>query len=384
MRIPFWIARPGAVPVRPLPAAPRRPVRRHRRRAVPGRARCCAAAASGSGKGAAVREREERKRPVSYEVSDPVPIPADVDRPDKILAGLTARQVAIAATAAVIIWAGFEATRHVLPLPAFAVARRPGRAGRHRAGHRRAGRPAAGPAAGRRVAPGPLAAPPGHRPRGHPGAAGLGRAARPAAPPLPAPLAPLWRHIAADGVIGLGVRRRRRRGGGVDGELRAAQPGRAGRPDRRLRPVAELPHRPGPGGDPGRAGRPVRRGHRAARGAPAGCRTRRWSTPRWSTPRSWPAWPPSGTCSPARCCWSSASPPHGTAPARRRDRRGAGRPARRARPPGCWPRLTFRSACWTAGRSPPCSPPAPTPPPRSPPPGSPSPASRVTSPGRPA
>jgi len=58
---------------------------------------------------------------VSYDVSDPVPIPADIDRPDKILAGLTARQVAIAATAAVIVRAAFEATRHVLPLPAFAV-----------------------------------------------------------------------------------------------------------------------------------------------------------------------------------------------------------------------------------------------------------------------
>jgi PrgI family protein len=57
---------------------------------------------------------------VSYEVSDPVPIPADVEMPDKILAGLTARQVAIAAVAAVIIWAGWMAARRVMPLPAFA------------------------------------------------------------------------------------------------------------------------------------------------------------------------------------------------------------------------------------------------------------------------
>ena len=47
---------------------------------------------------------------MSYEVPDSVPIPADVERPDKILAGLTARQVAIAAVAAVIIWAGFQAS----------------------------------------------------------------------------------------------------------------------------------------------------------------------------------------------------------------------------------------------------------------------------------
>jgi PrgI family protein len=41
--------------------------------------------------------------------------------PDKILAGLTARQVAIAAAAVVIVWAGFRAARHVMPLPVFAV-----------------------------------------------------------------------------------------------------------------------------------------------------------------------------------------------------------------------------------------------------------------------
>ena len=57
---------------------------------------------------------------MSDEVPDSVPIPTDVMRPDKILAGLTARQVAIAAVAAVIIWAGWQASRHVMPLPVFA------------------------------------------------------------------------------------------------------------------------------------------------------------------------------------------------------------------------------------------------------------------------
>src|ERR1700753_2750914 len=57
---------------------------------------------------------------MSYDIPEPVPIPSDVERPDKVLAGLTARQVAIAAVAAVIIWAGFQATRHVMPVPAFA------------------------------------------------------------------------------------------------------------------------------------------------------------------------------------------------------------------------------------------------------------------------
>ncbi len=57
---------------------------------------------------------------MSNEVPGSVPIPSDVERPDKVLAGLTARQVAIAAVAAVVIWAGFQASRHVMPLPAFA------------------------------------------------------------------------------------------------------------------------------------------------------------------------------------------------------------------------------------------------------------------------
>ena len=49
-----------------------------------------------------------------------VRIPADVDRPDTVLAGLTARQLAILAIAAVAIWAGYVTTRAVLPLAIFA------------------------------------------------------------------------------------------------------------------------------------------------------------------------------------------------------------------------------------------------------------------------
>ena len=47
-------------------------------------------------------------------------IPADIDQPDKILAGLTARQMAILAVAAVVIWAGWAAARRVVTLPEFA------------------------------------------------------------------------------------------------------------------------------------------------------------------------------------------------------------------------------------------------------------------------
>lgn len=43
-----------------------------------------------------------------------VRIPADFERPDKLLAGLTARQLAILATAALGLWAGYAATRHLL------------------------------------------------------------------------------------------------------------------------------------------------------------------------------------------------------------------------------------------------------------------------------
>ena len=63
---------------------------------------------------------------MSYDIPEPVPVPANVDMPDKVLAGLTARQVAIATVAAVIIWAGFQATRHVMPLPANAALASPG------------------------------------------------------------------------------------------------------------------------------------------------------------------------------------------------------------------------------------------------------------------
>jgi hypothetical protein len=51
-----------------------------------------------------------------------VRVPADVGRPDRILAGLTARQLAILAVAAVILWAGYAATRRLVPAAVYAVA----------------------------------------------------------------------------------------------------------------------------------------------------------------------------------------------------------------------------------------------------------------------
>ena len=56
------------------------------------------------------------------EGSGRVRIPADVGRPDKLLAGLTARQLAILAIAGVLVWAAYLATRHLVPLAGFAAA----------------------------------------------------------------------------------------------------------------------------------------------------------------------------------------------------------------------------------------------------------------------
>jgi hypothetical protein len=51
-----------------------------------------------------------------------VRIPADVDREDRVLANLTARQVAILATVGALLYAGYAATRTVLPPVVFLVA----------------------------------------------------------------------------------------------------------------------------------------------------------------------------------------------------------------------------------------------------------------------
>jgi PrgI family protein len=50
-----------------------------------------------------------------------VRIPADVERPDKLLAGLTARQLAILGVTAVALWIGYTTTRHLVPPAVFGV-----------------------------------------------------------------------------------------------------------------------------------------------------------------------------------------------------------------------------------------------------------------------
>lgn len=49
-----------------------------------------------------------------------VRIPADIDRPDRILAGLTGRQLAILAVTGLLVWAGYTVTRGLLPAAVFA------------------------------------------------------------------------------------------------------------------------------------------------------------------------------------------------------------------------------------------------------------------------
>lgn len=58
-----------------------------------------------------------------------VRIPADVERPDKLLAGLTARQLAILAVAALVLWAGYTATRHLVDPAVYGAAAIPVAAG---------------------------------------------------------------------------------------------------------------------------------------------------------------------------------------------------------------------------------------------------------------
>jgi hypothetical protein len=49
-----------------------------------------------------------------------VRIPADVEREDRLLANLTARQLAILGVAGLVLWAAYDATRHLVPVVVFA------------------------------------------------------------------------------------------------------------------------------------------------------------------------------------------------------------------------------------------------------------------------
>ncbi len=134
-----------------------------------------------------------------------VRIPADVDRPDKLLAGLTARQLAILAVAAVVLWAGYAATRHLVPPVAYGAAAVPVAA---LAALLALGRMEGVPAdrwviaawrqhrSPRRLVPAPDGVPPAP--------AFLAKAARTKPPARPAPLRLPLAGIDANGVVDLG------------------------------------------------------------------------------------------------------------------------------------------------------------------------------------
>ena len=134
-----------------------------------------------------------------------VPVPADIELPDKLVAGLTGRQVVITAIAVLVMWAGYMATRTVLPLPVFAVLAAPAAviATALAIGQRdgltldrllaAAWRQARSP---RRMVTAPEGVP------AVPGWVTPGLA-RQAGPP-PAPVTPPWQLVTPDGVIGLG------------------------------------------------------------------------------------------------------------------------------------------------------------------------------------
>ncbi|MBB5155899.1 hypothetical protein BJ970_003433 [Saccharopolyspora phatthalungensis] len=54
-------------------------------------------------------------------MTEPYRIPADVDREDRIVAGLTARQVAILAVTGIVLYAVWTLTREVIPLAVFLI-----------------------------------------------------------------------------------------------------------------------------------------------------------------------------------------------------------------------------------------------------------------------
>ena len=62
---------------------------------------------------------------MSHDFPDSARIPADIERPDKIVFGLTARQAGILAGVAAVLWLVFLAVRHLVPAVAFAAAAAP-------------------------------------------------------------------------------------------------------------------------------------------------------------------------------------------------------------------------------------------------------------------
>src|SRR6266536_572422 len=255
-------------------------------------------------------------------------IPANVDREDRLLAGLTARQLGIVAATAVVGWALGLAARLVVPLPVaagvvspllaaglvLALGRADGlsldRLALVALGHLRAPR---------RLVPAPegVAAPPGWAGGDRDRTGGL-----------PAPLDLPVRDLDPDGIIDLGE----------DGAVLLC---RASAVNFSLRTEAEqqalvaafarfLHSVTAPVQVVVRAQRADLRGMIAELDQhPAGCRIPRWRPQPASTPASWLGWPPGGTCY-AASRWPAAAPRGGggLAAGRRRHRPHRPRPGR--------------------------------------------------------
>ncbi|OXM43803.1 PrgI family protein, partial [Amycolatopsis alba DSM 44262] len=54
-------------------------------------------------------------------MTSPVRVPADVDRPDRVLGPLTARQLAILGVAGLLLYGLYSATSSFVPLPVFLI-----------------------------------------------------------------------------------------------------------------------------------------------------------------------------------------------------------------------------------------------------------------------
>ncbi len=258
---------------------------------------------------------------------DPVRIPADVDREDRLLADLTARQVAILAATAAVLWLAFMATRHLVAPAVFAGAVAPvALASVVVALGRRDGLSLDRLlVAALRQARSPhqlVTAPEGV----HPPPRWLDPAAAAQASPLPTPLRLPASGISAGGAIDLGG----------DGTVAVAA---ASTINFALRTLAEQQ------AVVGAFGRWLNslQWSPAWRTTPLACRIPRWRALPSTTPRSWPAWPCSGICLPGRCCSSCMSPSprppggvgRGAMPTRRTGCGGGSKT-----PPGCWPQPT--------------------------------------------
>ena len=265
-------------------------------------------------------------------------IPADVEREDRILAGLTARQLAVLAVAAVVLWAAYIATRRLVPLALFAVVGAPVRQalavalalGRFEgvAADRWSGAAWRHHRSPRRLVPAPGAILAGAVPAG----LGIG----PAVGPTPSPLRLPFAGVAPDGMVDLGADGVALicRASAVTFSLRTPGEQEAlvagfGRWLNSLAAPVQIVVRAEPI-DLARRSSSLSTTHRGSRTPP-------WRPLPTAMPGSWPSWPRTTTCSTGRCSSSCGNRPETTGPGA--CTAGPGRRPPPSGPPG-WPSLS--------------------------------------------